>query len=61
MENVYRVAIYCRLSQEDRKKYNDINESESIQNQKAMLLKYVNEKKWELYDIYFDDEISSET
>ena len=58
MENVYRVAIYCRLSQEDRKKYNDINESESIQNQKAMLLKYVNEKKWELYDIYFDDDYS---
>ena len=58
MENVYRAAIYCRLSQEDRNKYNDVDESESIQNQKAMLLKYVNQKKWKLYDIYFDDDYS---
>ncbi len=58
MENVYRVAIYCRLSQEDRRKYNDIDESESIQNQKAMLLNYVKKNNWILYDIYSDDDYS---
>ncbi len=58
MENEYKVAIYCRLSQEDRRKYNDIDESESIQNQKAMLLSYVKKNKWRLYDIYWDDDYS---
>ena len=58
MENEYRVALYCRLSEEDRKKYNDIDESESIQNQKLMLLKYIKQKNWKLYDIYWDDDYS---
>ena len=33
------VAIYCRLSDEDRDKLSEHDDSASIQNQKAMLIK----------------------
>ena len=36
-----KAAIYCRLSKEDEYK---IGESESIQNQKSMLIQYAIEK-----------------
>ena len=36
-----KAAIYCRLSKEDEDK---IGESESIQNQKSMLIQYAMEK-----------------
>jgi site-specific DNA recombinase len=51
-----RVAIYCRLSDEDRDKTNPDDDSESIQNQKNMLLKYAVDQGWEVYDIYSDDD-----
>lgn len=52
----YKVAIYCRLSEEDRDKRNATDDSNSIQNQKAMLIQYVMEQSWELYNIYSDDD-----
>ena len=53
-----RVAIYCRLSEEDRDKKNEWDESESIQNQKSMLIHYCIEKGWEIYKIYCDEDYS---
>ena len=35
-----KVGIYCRLSDEDRYKKDKSDDSESIANQKSMLLKY---------------------
>ena len=49
-------AIYCRLSREDEEKRS--LESESIQNQKAMLEEYAREQGWEVYDIYCDEDYS---
>ncbi len=51
-----KVAIYCRLSEEDRNKQFETDDSNSIQNQKAMLVQYVVEHGWELYNIYSDDD-----
>lgn len=51
-----KVAIYCRLSEEDRNKHNKNDDSNSIINQKSMLLQYSLDQKWELYDIYSDDD-----
>lgn len=51
-----KVAIYCRLSEEDRNKQFETDDSNSIQNQKAMLLQYAMEQGWELYNIYSDDD-----
>lgn len=51
-----KVAIYCRLSEEDRNKQSVTDDSNSIQNQKAMLLQYAMEQGWEVYNIYSDDD-----
>ena len=51
-----KVAIYCRLSEEDRNKQFETDDSNSIQNQKSMLLQYAMEQGWELYNIYSDDD-----
>ncbi len=51
-----KAAIYCRLSEEDRNKLQATDDSESIRNQKTMLLNFMMEKGWELYDIYSDDD-----
>ena len=51
-----KAAIYCRLSEEDRNKQNEADDSGSIQNQKTMLLQYAMEQGWELYNIYSDDD-----
>ncbi|MCI9448809.1 MAG: recombinase family protein [Clostridiales bacterium] len=51
-----KVAIYCRLSEEDKNKQFETDDSNSIQNQKAMLLQYCMEHKWEVYNIYSDDD-----
>lgn len=51
-----KVGIYCRLSEEDRNKANPLDDSESIQNQKNMLIKYATEQGWEIYKIYSDDD-----
>lgn len=53
-----KVAIYCRLSDEDHNKKNPEEDSRSIQTQKAMLRDYAHEQGWEIYDIYSDDDYS---
>ena len=53
-----RVVIYVRLSDEDRYKKNKDDDSESIANQKSMLLKYALEQGWEVVNIYSDDDYS---
>lgn len=50
-----KVAIYCRLSEEDRNKKQETDDSNSIQNQKAMLLEYAIQQGWDVYSIYSDD------
>ena len=49
---VYNVGIYIRLSREDDDK---VMMSESIINQKSLLLQYVKENNLKVYDIYIDD------
>lgn len=49
---IYRVAIYIRLSKEDD---NEKKDSESVINQRNILLKFVKENKYKLVDIYIDD------
>ena len=51
-----KAAIYCRLSEEDRNKQCATDDSNSIQNQKSMLLQYAAERGWEVYQIYSDDD-----
>ena len=50
-----KAAIYCRLSKEDETK---TGESESIQNQKSMLIQYAIEKELDIYQIYSDEDYS---
>ena len=52
-----KVAIYCRLSREDDKLHEN-DESESIQNQKSMLINYAIERSLEIYNIYCDEDYS---
>ncbi len=51
-----KAAIYCRLSEEDRNKQHEADDSGSIQNQKSMLLQYSIRQGWEVYSIYSDDD-----
>lgn len=51
-----KVAIYCRLSEEDRNKLNKEDDSNSIKNQKAMLIQYSVNQGWDIFDIYSDDD-----
>lgn len=54
----YNVGIYIRLSREDDdKEY----ESESITNQRSLLLQYVKENNLRIYDTYIDDGYSGTT
>ena len=52
LNKIYNVGIYIRLSREDDEK---TYESESITNQKSLLLQYVEENNLRVYDIYVDD------
>lgn len=56
MDNDVWCAIYCRLSQEDRNKEHDIDDSVSIQNQKSMLTSYARTNGWKIYKEYVDDD-----
>ena len=49
-------AIYCRLSREDEEKRQW--ESESIQNQRAILEEYARERGWQVYGLYCDEDYS---
>lgn len=51
-----KAAIYCRLSEEDKKKRSPSDDSESIQNQKSMLINYAMEQGWEIFNLYSDDD-----
>lgn len=51
-----KVAIYCRLSQEDRNKKTKEDDSESIKNQKIMLKEYAKDQHWEIQGVYSDDD-----
>lgn len=56
-----KVAIYVRLSKEDddvRKQSSGKQESESIQNQKSLLIKYAVERGYDIYNIYTDEDYS---
>lgn len=53
-----KVAIYCRLSDEDRDKLSANDDSASIQNQKSMLIKHAIDSDWEIISIYSDDDYS---
>ena len=48
---IYDVGIYCRLSKDD----GTDGESVSIDTQKAILTKYVQDREWNIYNIYVDD------
>lgn len=49
-------ALYVRLSREDEDRQQP--ESESIQNQKALLMDYAEERGWDVYEIYSDEDYS---
>ena len=51
-----KAAIYCRLSKEDEEKINKGDDSESIQNQKLLLMDYAIEKGWNIHRVYSDDD-----
>ena len=51
-----KAAIYCRLSEEDKNKQHETDDSGSIQNQKSMLIQYAAKQGWEIYDLYSDDD-----
>lgn len=55
-----KAAIYCRLSKEDEdlQKGSFAKESESIQNQKSMLINYAIENGYDIYHIYSDEDYS---
>lgn len=58
MNNIdYRVGIYIRLSKEDEEK-EKYSESESIQNQRTLLMQYIKENKLNFIEEYVDDGIS---
>ncbi len=49
-------AIYCRLSVEDEGRGTE--ESESIQNQRSLLLEYAARQGWRVYGVYADEDYS---
>lgn len=49
-----KVAIYCRLSEEDKDRGS--LDSASIENQKNMLYQYAQAENWEVFHIYSDDD-----
>ena len=55
LNNDYKVAAYLRLSREDLDK--NSNNSQFIENQKSIILKYISENMLNLIDIYIDDRI----
>jgi len=55
--DIYDAAIYCRLSSEDDSRSDSI----SIQNQKTILAKFVEENNWHLSGCYVDDGVSGTT
>ncbi len=50
----FKVAMYIRLSKED----GDKQESESVTNQRNLILRYIKDNKLQLFDEYIDDGVS---
>lgn len=50
----FKVAMYIRLSKED----GDKQESESVTNQRNLILRYIKDNNLELFDEYIDDGVS---
>ena len=57
LKNQMVVGIYCRLSEEDRDKNGNVD-SQSIRNQKELLIDYAIKNNWYIYDVYSDDDYS---
>ena len=57
MQITYNVGIYARLSRDDER----AGESVSIENQREMLVRHVQEQGWNLFDTYIDDGVSGTT
>ena len=58
MNNIdYKVGIYIRLSKEDEEK-EKYSESESVQNQRTLLMQYIKENKLNFIAEYVDDGVS---
>lgn len=56
---IKKVGGYLRLSDEDRFKLKETDDSESIRNQRDLLVEFVgNNPEWEIFDIYVDDDVS---
>lgn len=53
-----KVAIYCRLSKEDQDKISRGDDSESIQNQKLLLVDHATNHDMQIYKIYSDDDFT---
>jgi len=51
-----KVAIYCRLSEEDKNKASPLDDSASIQNQKSLLIQYADKMNWKVFKVYSDDD-----
>jgi DNA invertase Pin-like site-specific DNA recombinase len=49
----YKVGIYVRLSKEDSR----VEDSLSVENQKVLLTKHIQDNGWELVEIYCDDAV----
>jgi DNA invertase Pin-like site-specific DNA recombinase len=60
-EKNWKVASYIRLSKEDEKVKGVIRESESITNQRNLLLSYINDNNLTLVKEYVDDGVSGTT
>ena len=59
MEKIFRVGIYLRLSDEDRNKKNKEDDSESIKNQRNLLMEEINKRSnFILVDEYLDEDLS---
>ena len=57
INNNFKVAIYIRLSRDD----GDKQESESIGNQRDIIMRYIKENDLQFIDEYVDDGISGTT
>ena len=59
MQTLFRVGIYLRLSNEDKNKLNKLENSESIKNQRNLLLEEINKREnFILVDEYCDEDLS---
>lgn len=53
-----KAAIYCRLSKEDDEREKERAESESIRNQRVILMDYARANGYEVYRVYCDEDYS---